>query len=130
MNIKRLCLIAGLLSLPVTYANAAEGITINVRVEVTNLPAASQQVAVNCSVGVGAPSSGAYGWSEANLRSSGRAYIPGDVRNYSGDVRIQIREVTRPGRYLVDATHYKCVLFAFSGARLTGQNELNGVIPR
>ena len=44
MNIKRLCLVAGLLSLPVTYASAAEEITINVRVEVTNLPAASRQV--------------------------------------------------------------------------------------
>ncbi|HEX5636841.1 MAG TPA: hypothetical protein VFY78_07115 [Gammaproteobacteria bacterium] len=119
MNIKHLCLIAGLLGLPVANANAGE-ITINVPVELTNVPAANLQVRVVCMTGVGD------GVSMVN-RDIGHADINvPENRNYRGveSIRVTASKVDA-------ATHYWCYLVAASGQPvLPRQNEAKGVISR
>jgi len=119
MNIKHLCLIAGLLSLPVAYANAGE-VTINVPVELTNVPAANLQVRVFCMTGVGvglAIDTRDMGYADINIPEN---------RNYRGAASITVT-----GSKVDAATHYWCYLVAVSGQPvLPRQNEAKGVIPR
>ena len=100
MNIKHLCLIAGLLGLPVAYANAGE-ITINVPVEITNFPAATG-AKVTCRTGIG---------DGTESQSSGISRvinIPAN-RNYSGVVAVTIS-----GSRVDSARSYTCNLRAWS----------------
>ena len=107
MNIKRLCLIAGLLSLPVAYANAAD-ITINVPVELTDVPAANTVVVVRCVATLGAGSA-------ARPLSEGISAITiPPSKNYSGTKVIVIRNVEEPTfvRGAGLSLNYKCELLA------------------
>lgn len=123
MNIKHLCLIAGLLGLPVAYSNANAGeVIIKVPVELTNVPADIQQVRVNCWTGVGnSGSSRTFGVSNA-------FNIPAN-RNYSGVVA-----VTVSGSGVDAATNYNCALQAWPAGpdqpSLPGINEVTGAISR
>ncbi len=127
---KHLFLFAGLLALPIA-AKAAD-MTLNVPVELTNVPAANTQINVACRVGVGAgpttvpraiwPSDSQIGGGSATVT------IPTN-RNYRGTVRIEV--TASPGKSLNAATHYKCQLQTMAGQpALTGQNEVSGAIPR
>ena len=121
MNIKHLFLIAGLLSLPIAYANAGE-VTINVPVELTNVPAAIRQVRVNCWTGVGGDGS------TRTFSTSGVLNIP-ENRNYRGVV-----DITVSGSKVDTATNYNCSLQAFpvgpGRPTLPGINEVSGAIVR
>ena len=120
MNIKRLCLIAGLLSLPVAYANAAD-ITINVPVEIDNFPAVNTKVIVGCSARVGI--------NGGVVSSASKTITVPAGRSYRGTVRLPLSSVG--DRSPVEATHYQCQLNNISGQpALTGLNGVNGVIPR
>lgn len=130
MNIKRLCLIAGLLALPVAHANAAE-IIINVPVELTNVPVANTRASVTCQAGVGAPSTVPRElWTGHSAIGEGYAEvaIPAS-RNYRGTVRLVM--MAAAGKSLDAATHYKCFLIGTVGQPpLTSQNAVSGTIPR
>ena len=121
MNIKRLCLIAGLLGLPVTYANAGE-VTINVPLELTNVPADIRQVRVNCWTGVGNDGS------TRTFNTSAAINIP-ENRSYRGAVAVTVR-----GSKVDAATNYSCGLQAFpvgpGRPTLPGINEVSGAIIR
>ena len=123
MNIKRICLIAGLIVLPVAYANAGQ-VTINVPVELTNVPAGTTTIHVGCRVGVGAAPSGEGIWSAATGRGNGGATltIP-PSGSYSGVARVEITAGD-------DATHYKCSFRGIEGQPpFHGQNTVSGPIP-
>ena len=150
MNIKRLCLIAGLLGLPVAYANAldmtpvipgmqetqnsirsgiarsgngtASGITINVPIELDNFPAANIRPVVLCKVMVGD------GGTEIG---AGASTINVHKRHYRGSVSIQINS-TSSAAYLDEATHYHCRLAAQAPepAFTFRPPEVSGAIPR
>ena len=126
MNIKHLCLIVGLLGLPVAYANAGE-ITINVPVELTNLPAANSEITLFCRVGVG-DAGASPGYSGANAIGMGSLRFQVD-ENFNGTKQIPIR--AHPGRNLDVATHYTCELLS-SGALILGigRRIVRGPIPR
>jgi hypothetical protein len=123
MNITRLCLIAGLLGLPVAYANAAQ-VTINVPVEITNVPTGVTHIGVECRAGVGTPPSGTGIWSAASGRgSAGKDITIPSSRNYRGVVKVVINAGD-------DATHYKCMLKGYEGQPFfEGQNQVSGPIP-
>jgi hypothetical protein len=123
MNIKRLCLIASLLGLPVAYSNANAGeVIIRVPVELTNVPAAIRQVRVNCWTGVG---------NDGSTRSFGvsAAFNIPENRNYSGAV-----DITVSGSRVDAATNYNCDLQAWPAGpgqpALPGINKVSGVISR
>ena len=115
MNIKRLCLIAGLLSLPVAYANASE-ITINVPIDIINLSGANRTIGVLCEVGVGALPN----WGGASAIGHAGVVFVAD-KNFNGTKSIQIG--ANAGRNLDNATHYKCTL------KLDRERELGIVEP-
>jgi hypothetical protein len=130
MNIKRLSLIAGLLSMVAAYANAAE-ITINVPVEITNGPL-GKPVLVYCYVGIGSvpPERG-------NDKEDGFYAIPGSpsskTLNYKGTLPVKLK----PSAEVDRATHYRCVLvqiITVGGSRrpqlLEGNPSVTGAIAR
>lgn len=123
MNVKCKCLIAVLLGLPVAYANAGQ-VTINVPVELTNVPAGITTIHVSCRVGVGPAPSGEGIWSAARSRGSGTGSVTiPSSRSYSGVARVSINAGD-------DATHYKCSLQGVEGEPpFQGQNVVTGPIP-
>lgn len=126
MNIrKHLYLVAGLLALPVT-ANAVT-ITLNVPLDLTNVPASDRHVVVNCYVGVGAaPTTTMNGnWEGASHvgQGGGSVAIPAN-RNYQGTLSIMIQPAQ--GKSLDSATHYMCTM---SGVTLPPRS-VSGAIPR
>lgn len=131
MNIKHLCLIAGLLSLPVVYANAAD-ITINVPVEMVNVPAANRNIDIECHVGVGPAPTAPGGTYNARLALVGQGFYTLEVPS-GGQVNQTVRVpiTAMPGRTLDEATHYKCMMAGIAGQPvLAGQNEVAGAITR
>ncbi len=145
----RYFLFAALLTLPLA-AQAAD-LTINVPVELTNVPAANTSVSVICRVGVGDgptiwPEDSAIGWNYAivpipgsnpgaGAGPAGAAVAAGGVdkfpvnRNFRGTVKLEITAL--PGKSLSDATHYKCQLKTLIGQpALVGANVVSGAIPR
>lgn len=121
MNIKRLCLIAGLLSLPVAYANAAD-ITINVPVEIDNFPAANTKAKVACSATIGIDGA-------LVGTTTAKTIIPSKGRPFRATVPLLLRSVG--DRSPDEATHYKCRLVNIDGEpALPGRHEVSGVISR
>lgn len=133
MNLKRLCLIAGLLGLPVAYANAVE-ITINVPVEATNVPAGNTTLNIDCHVGVGAPSTAVDGtWNPRDIigMGTGEITVPSS-RSVAATVSVVITKNPANALTLDAATHYKCLRLAGIGGQpeFRGANSVSGTIPR
>lgn len=115
MNIKHLCLIAGLLGLPVAYANATTEIIFNVPVELTNVPRDYASIVVKCTIGIGPP----HTWHQDSTRYNAREAIPIPAsRNISRVVHLRINLVTTE-------THYLCEL----DESLAGAGKVAGAIP-
>lgn len=113
MNIKRLCLIAGLFCLLVTSANARQ-ISINVPVALTNVPVANTRIMVGCNLRDGSVAAGG---------ASNTIVVP-EGRSYSGIVVVT-------GLHPVRATHYTCSLSNISGEpALAAANRVEGEIPQ
>ena len=113
MNIKRLCLIAGLLCLLVANANARQ-ISINVPVALTNVPVANTRVSVVCNVRDGSVAVGG---------ASNTIVVP-EGRSYSGIVVVT-------GLHPDRATHYTCNLSNVLGEpALAAANRVEGDIPQ
>lgn len=133
MNIrKHLYLFAGLLTLPIA-ANAAS-ITINVPLELTNVPAGITQVSVVCRVGVGPGTriAGNSTWSaDTHIGTKGATVTVPANRNYRDTLRIEVTALPLPGKSIDAATHYACQLLQPIGQpALRGLNEVSGAIPR
>ena len=131
MNIKRLCLIAGLLGLPVAYANAGE-ITINVPVELTNVPVTHPNLRINCQVGSGASISNTGNFFSADdYIANGAIDIRISDRSYRGVVSVPMTATGRRVARMDNATHYKCGLGPpGAGYPLVPPPVVSGIIPR
>jgi hypothetical protein len=132
MDIKRLCLFAGLLALPVaSYASYADGsITITYRLDLTNFPAGNRLVVVHCEVGVGPPSATALAsWDRTTLIGQGAQTfeVPSDRRLLRSAAMSMTATSASP---LDEATHYKCRMSGAPGEPAFRGAEVSGVIPR
>ena len=123
MRLKRICLIACLLGLPAAFADAAQ-VTINVPVDISNVPAGVTQVNVECRAGVGPAPPGTGIWTAANARgTAGKGISIPPSGSYRGTVQVVINAGD-------DATHYKCMLKGYEGQPpFEGQNQVSGPIP-
>lgn len=123
MNLKRLCLIAGLLGLPVSYAYAAN-VTLEVPYELTNVPAGINTIPVQCDL-----------LTAAGVRVGGKAmFLPG-LSNSNRSIRGTLTVVfttSVPGHSLDDATRYMCRMWSNPGQPPLNPATIfiSGAIPR
>ncbi len=135
-KLKRLYLFIGLLALPLG-AHALD-ITINVPLELDNVPAANTHLMLNCHVGYGGSAlfrtTQPYWDTGTLLGSSSPARIT--IDRSSNTMRLYQRMVITavPGKSLDTASHYKCELTATAGQpalpRTAAYYVTSGEIPR
>lgn len=123
MNLKRLCLIAGLLGLPVGYAHAAN-VTLEVPYELTNVPAGINTIPVQCDLSTA-----------AGVRVGGKGmYLPGlsaSNRSIRGTLNV-VFTTPMPGQSLDSATRYTCRMWSNPGQPPLDPATIfiSGAIPR